>query len=192
MATVFHAWLYGRFIEIQSKLRRKKLYRTNEGSNFLGGSFRNRDNVRTPFQFRRESQSSILKDDFPQEQTHPFSHQQDQCYQLSFFSIEINKLLPAPVYSVSQITFRSQFLLLSQVRCLNTFIVEVSVISIDSNITDNIIREVIDEQQEKCRTKNGSLRNSSINCIFLSRLPIHNYLKQPITEKRRNKAKYVT
>ena len=44
MTTVFHAWPCGRFIEKQSNLRRKKLHRTNQGSNFLGGNFRNRDN----------------------------------------------------------------------------------------------------------------------------------------------------
>ena len=52
---------YGRLIEIQSNLRRKKLHRTNQGSNFLGGSFSNRDNVRAPVQFRRESQPQHLK-----------------------------------------------------------------------------------------------------------------------------------
>ena len=56
MTTVFHTWPNDRFIEIQSNLRRKKLHRTNQGSNFLGGSFSNRDNVRAPIQFRRESQ----------------------------------------------------------------------------------------------------------------------------------------
>ena len=29
MTTVFHTWAYGRFIEIQSNLRRKKLHRAN-------------------------------------------------------------------------------------------------------------------------------------------------------------------
>ena len=29
MTTVFHTWAYGRFIEIQSNLRRKKLHRMN-------------------------------------------------------------------------------------------------------------------------------------------------------------------
>ena len=61
MTTVFHAWAYGRFIEIQNNLRRKKLHRTNQGSNSLGGSFSNRDNVRAPIQFRRESQPQHLK-----------------------------------------------------------------------------------------------------------------------------------
>ena len=63
MAAIFYAWLYGRFIEIQSNFRRKKLHRTNQGSSFLGGSFSNRDNVRAPIQFRRESQPQHLKND---------------------------------------------------------------------------------------------------------------------------------
>ena len=71
MTTVFHAWPYGRFIEIKSNLRRGKFHRTNQGSNFLGGSFTNRDNIRTPFQFRRESQPSILKNEFSS-RTDPF------------------------------------------------------------------------------------------------------------------------
>ena len=61
MTVAFHTWLYGRFIEIKSNLRRKKLHRMNQGSNFLGGSFSNRDNVRSPIQFRRESQPQHLK-----------------------------------------------------------------------------------------------------------------------------------
>ena len=35
------------------------------------------------------------------------------------------------------------------------------------NITNNIIRKIINVSQEKCRTKNGALRNFSINWIFL-------------------------
>ena len=49
MAIVFHARLYGRFVEVKSSLRRKKLYGTNKGSNILGGVFSKRD-VRTPVQ----------------------------------------------------------------------------------------------------------------------------------------------
>ena len=66
MTTVFHAWPYGRFIEIKSNLRRKKLHRTSQGSNLLTqfNSNSNRDNGRIPIQFRIESQPSILKDDF--------------------------------------------------------------------------------------------------------------------------------
>ena len=41
-------------------------------------------------------------------------------------------------------------------------------------------------------TKNGPLRNSRINLIFLWRLPIQNHLMSPITKKRINKAKYLT
>ena len=61
MKTVFHAWPYRRFIEKQSNLRRKKLHRTSQGSNFLVGSLSNRDNVRAPIQFRSESQAQHLK-----------------------------------------------------------------------------------------------------------------------------------
>ena len=62
MTTVIHAGLYGRFIEIQSNLWRKKLYTTNQGPNLLGGSFSNIDHVRAPIQFRREIQSQHLND----------------------------------------------------------------------------------------------------------------------------------
>ena len=75
ITALLHAWAYGRFIEIQRNLRRKKLHRTNQGSNFLGGSFSNRDNVRVPIQFKEELNPSILKDDFSQEQAHAFSNQ---------------------------------------------------------------------------------------------------------------------
>ena len=61
MTTVLHAWLYGRFIEIQSNLRRKKLHRTNLGCNFLADSFSNRYNVRAPIHFRRQLQPQHLK-----------------------------------------------------------------------------------------------------------------------------------
>ena len=63
MTTAFHAWLYGRFIEIQSNVRRKELYGTNQGSNFLGGSFHNR--VQEPqFNLEESVNPSILKDAF--------------------------------------------------------------------------------------------------------------------------------
>ena len=64
MATLFHTWQYGKLIEIQSNLRRKKLHRTNLGSNFLDRSFSNRDNARVTIQFRRESQPQHLKRGF--------------------------------------------------------------------------------------------------------------------------------
>ena len=43
----------GGFEEIKTNFRRKKLHATNQGFNFLGDSFSNRDNVRAPIQFRR-------------------------------------------------------------------------------------------------------------------------------------------
>ena len=64
MIRVFHDRPYGRFIEIQNKLTRKKP-RTNQGSNFFEGSFSIWDFVGTPIQFRRERQSQLLKENRP-------------------------------------------------------------------------------------------------------------------------------
>ena len=55
MTTIFHAWSNGRFIDTEQR-KRKKAHRTDEDSNFFGGSLSNRDNVKVPFQFRRGSQ----------------------------------------------------------------------------------------------------------------------------------------
>ena len=60
MTTVFHGWLYCRFPEIESNLMRKKLQRMNQGSNFLGVSLSNRDNVIALIQFRTKSQPQNL------------------------------------------------------------------------------------------------------------------------------------
>ena len=64
ITTVFHTWPCGRFIEMQSNLRRKKLHRTNQGYNFLGGSFSNRDNVRAQSNLEVKVNASTLKCDF--------------------------------------------------------------------------------------------------------------------------------
>ena len=55
MITVFHAKLYGEAIEIKRNVKGKKLHSMNQGSNFLVGSFSNRDNVRTLIQIRSKS-----------------------------------------------------------------------------------------------------------------------------------------
>ena len=107
MTTVLHTWLYGRFIEIQSNLRREKLRRPNQGSSFLGGSFSNRDNVRAPIQLRRESQPQhLVRDDFSSSIDQSIFTSispvfLDQSNETSFSSIEINKPLSAPVHGVS-------------------------------------------------------------------------------------------
>ena len=123
---------------------------------------------------------------FRQEQTHPFLDQ----------SNKTSRVFPA-------LKLTNHFLRQSTVSCRSDSILEAnsscchrsdtwSIISIESNITDNIIRKVINVLKEKCRTINGALRNSNINWIFLWRLPIQNHLKSSISEKRRNKAKYLT
>ena len=55
---------YTTFKEIQSNLRRKKLHRANQSSNFLRDSFNIRNNLRAPIQVRREVNCSIFNDDF--------------------------------------------------------------------------------------------------------------------------------
>ena len=48
-------------LQIQSNLRKKKLHKTNQGSNFSNFSSGNRNSVSAPTQLRRESQAKHLK-----------------------------------------------------------------------------------------------------------------------------------
>ena len=59
MTTVLHTWVYGRFIEMQSNLRRKKL----KAPIFLGASFSHRD-YGPKSNFEEKVNLSNLKDDF--------------------------------------------------------------------------------------------------------------------------------
>ena len=149
MKTVFHAWWDGRFIEIQSNLRRKKLHRTNQGSNFLGGKFSNKDNVRVPIQFRRESQFQHLKDEF--------SSRRDSSILISIAPVlfdQSNKtswvfpaltstshFLPSPQCLVDHIPVQKPILVVAADQM--PFRVQSSNINIDSYITHNNIRKVI-------------------------------------------------
>ena len=54
MTTILHVKQYGTFKEIKGDFGRKKLHRMNQGSNFLGGSFSNADNVKALLQVWRE------------------------------------------------------------------------------------------------------------------------------------------
>ena len=58
---VFHARLYGRFIEIKSNFKRTKLHKVNEDSNLSRGSLSNRDNIRVPIQFKGKRHYQNLK-----------------------------------------------------------------------------------------------------------------------------------
>ena len=113
----------------------KKLHRTIKSSNILRGSFSNRDNVPAPIQIRRQIQPQHLKINFFVKnrpiQFHISLIKPVKRDQSSFFNIEVKKLLPAPVYSVSQIRFKfkDQFQLLPQIRCGITSSVESSIIS---------------------------------------------------------------
>ena len=108
---------------------------------------------------------------------------------LSFSSTEINKPNSA---SQARFKFRSQLWLLSQIRSFITLRVESSIITTDSNITDNTIRMFTNTQQEKCRTKNKPLRNTSINWIYLTKNYIRpNFLKKVSISKSVKSLRYV-
>ena len=142
MTTAFHAWAYIRFAEIQSNLRRKELHRTNQGSNFLGASFINRDNVRALIQFRKESQLQHLKRWFFLKKRCTHSHINSTSVirlikwnKLSFYIIYFNKPLPALNQClVDQIQAQKPILAVATDQMPDHTWIESSIISIDSNI----------------------------------------------------------
>ena len=113
--------------------------------------------MRAPIQFRKESQPHHFKRWFlPQEQTFHFHINSTSLIkpfeqnQLSFPSSEINNPLPAPVQCLAdQSQVQKPIQVVAQIRCLITFRIESSIIGIDSNITDNIIRKVINPLSAK-------------------------------------------
>ena len=51
-------------VEINSNVRTKKLRRTSEDSNFLEGSFSNKDNARAFIQLEEKENASIINNNF--------------------------------------------------------------------------------------------------------------------------------
>ena len=151
VTTVFHTWARGRFIEIQSNLKRKKLHRTNLGSNLLEGSFSNRNNVRAPVHFRREGQFQHLKRWF---------FLKNRPIHFCINRTSVIRLVKRNQLSFPALKSTSHFLFQLTVSCRSdssseanssccqrsnawSYWIYSSIISIDSNITDNIIRKVI-------------------------------------------------
>ena len=144
MTAVFHVRPYGRFIEILGNLKRKKLQRTNQGSNICGGSFSNRDNVRAQYTLEEKDNSSILKD--------YFSSRTDQSIFTSIASVSLDQsnktswVFPllnqqatsclSPKCLIDQIHVEKPILVAVQIRYLITLTVESSIISIDSKVID--------------------------------------------------------
>ena len=147
MTIVFHARPFGRFIEIKSNLRWKNFIERIKTPIFLGDSFSSGDNVKPQSNLEEKDKPSILKDIFLQEKTHPFSHQQ----------IPVITLFQQNTLSFSALKSTSYFLPHSAVSCRSYSSSEAnsncyhrseakiqsSIISIYSNITNNIIRKVI-------------------------------------------------
>ena len=101
-----HQSRHGNSIQYMARetLKLKKLHRTNQDSNFLGGSLSNKDNVWAPIQFTRESQPQHLKRWFFLKNRSIHLHINSTSVfrlvkrnSLRFSNIKINKLLPAPV-----------------------------------------------------------------------------------------------
>ena len=135
----------------------------NQGSNFLGGSFSNRDNVRAPIQFRRESQPQHLKS--------WFISRTDPSIFISVAPVLLERSNEASwVFPALEST--SHFLPQSIVSRKS-----------DSNSGTNSsccqrsdawsqLEQKVIYSKKKCRTKKGALRNSSINWIFVWRVDI--------------------
>ena len=62
--TVFHGRLSDGLKEIKGNPRRKKVRRTNQGFNFLGGSFSYSENVRAQISFKEKGNLRMLAEDF--------------------------------------------------------------------------------------------------------------------------------
>ena len=115
---------------------------------------------------KEKDSPSILKDDFPQEQIHQFSHQQHQSHQ-SFFSIEINKPFQMPNQTKQRVVSSAQIAIL----CI-----------ISSGRPLCTVGKVYDQDWRS--------KNTSISWIF-TRF-IQSYSKLSTSEKRRSTAKYLT
>ena len=104
----------------------------------------------------------------------------------SFSSNETNKLLPD---SVQCLTDHIQVQHCCQGSDDWSHLVESSIISIDSNVTDNIIRKVINIQQEKIKPGMELWETPASTRYSCEDFPLKNHLKLSITE---SKAKYLT
>ena len=71
---------------------------------------------------------------------------------------------------------------------LITYTLESSIINKDSNMTQSIMRKIINVQQDKSRTKHKALKNIAINRPFLRCIPIHMQTVLYINEKWRTNA----
>ena len=106
MNTVFHAWPYGRFIEIRATSGERNFIEWIKAPIFLEAVLAIETMQEPQSSLEEKVNPSILKIIFPHEQTHPRDNSTSvirpvKQSKLSFSSIEINKPLPASVHSVS-------------------------------------------------------------------------------------------
>ena len=75
---IFHIKPDSRLIKIKGNVRRKNFHQVNQGSKFLKNFLSDTCNVRFTIQFRKKT--SILKDDFYEDQTYPYLCQKHHSY----------------------------------------------------------------------------------------------------------------
>ena len=146
------------------------------------------------FNLEEKDSPSILKDYFSSNQNHSFSHHQHQSYspgktkQAVFLALKSPTHFLPPPPPQSMVPRRSDLSseAISNQMPDNTYS---STISIDTQMMYS--RSLI-YSSKKCRTRTASLRNTSINWIFLERLLIQIISKPFITKKIQNKAKHLT
>ena len=136
---------------------------------FLGGRFSDRDNVRVKIQIRRKTKLHCFRKWFfiRDRPIHFYLNSftvfwMVQWMNLSFLSNWKQHPLPIPVHNVLQVrqNFRSHNQKPSETWS-----------SSDCNITENSISKILWVYLEKCKTKNGAMRNINIVGILFWRLP---------------------
>ena len=140
----------------------------NQRVHVLQRIFSNRDNIRASIQFRgeRQSQHHYFNKHYLGSRADPSIFesivsvlQTVQINQTQFFQDGNQQSPSCPNLQCPKVRFkfRSQLQLLQQISYLVTLTVDNSIISLNSNITDGIIINVINLQQEKSRLKNRPL-----------------------------------
>ena len=129
---------------------RETSLKKNQGFNFLEGSFSNRDNVRAPIQFRRECHPQHLKRWYFLKNRPLYFHihstsviRQANRNQLSLPGIESNFQLQFTVFGRSDSSSEANPSCCHRSDAWSHLTGVISVICKDSNISDNLIKMVI-------------------------------------------------
>ena len=161
MITVFQARLHGIFTKIKSNLNRKKLHKANQGSNFFGGSFSNKDNVRAQFRTKRQSQHLKRLLFFKNRLIHFYINSTGAVKlvkqnKLHFSSNQINK----PVPDQSTVSHKSGLSLVASSSCYHKS---------DVDHTSSIVRR-------RVKGTKATFQISAKRCVFIAAVKLKTYL----------------